>query len=71
METPIENVGKNKLCSINMLMKQSNIILQKKVFKLVRPKQFNIIKQTDNQLEEDPERFVQIKIHSTIIDDQN
>jgi hypothetical protein len=50
METPVENVGLNKLYSINMLLNHSNIILQKKVFKLVRPKSFNIIKidQIDN-----------------------
>jgi hypothetical protein len=50
VKTPIENVGINKLCSINMLLDHSKIILQKKVFKLVRPKQSNIINlnQTDN-----------------------
>ena len=53
-----------------MLLHYNNSILQKKVFKLVKPKQINIIQLSEIE-EEEKERYVQIKIHSTQINDQN
>jgi hypothetical protein len=51
-----------------MLLQYSNTILQKKVFKLVKPPKKNKNNQ-QNEIEEEKEkeqdRFVQIKIHST------
>jgi hypothetical protein len=40
-----------------MLLQLSALILQKKVFKLVKPKQTDIIQKSENEPEE-PERYV-------------